>query len=55
MKRSCLLSLIGILGFLSSLSAQVRTEMWLEKGGNSPGKTIPKLFKRLSMTVNGSR
>ena len=32
MKRSCLLSLIGILGFLSSLSAQVRTEMWLEKG-----------------------
>ena len=32
MKRTCLLSLIGILGLLSSLSAQVRTEMLLEKG-----------------------
>ena len=32
MKRTCMLSLMGIIGFLSSVSAQVRTEFLLEKG-----------------------
>lgn len=32
MKRTCMLSLMGIVGFLSSVSAQVRTEFLLEKG-----------------------
>lgn len=32
MKRTCILSLMGIIGFLSSVSAQVRTEFLLEKG-----------------------
>lgn len=31
MKRTCMLSLMGIVGFLSSVSAQVRTEFLLEK------------------------
>ena len=36
MKRTCMLSLMGIVGFLSSVSAQVRTEFLLEKGYKSP-------------------
>lgn len=32
MKRTCMLSLLGIAGFLTSVSAQVRTEFLLEKG-----------------------
>ena len=32
MKRTCMLFLMGIVGFLSSVSAQVRTEFLLEKG-----------------------